>query len=155
MNWCVEHWEALRKQIEELGLSDLSMQSGAQAAAAMADQIERKKVTIANFDAMTFAWANINSNAMAILANAGGDPLYWLAPPETPEDPVVGYKRAKEGLTWPRCPICYMSLAHELTCDGRNCSLPLERGYDYMLKEGAKSAKAKADELRSIEGRQE
>jgi hypothetical protein len=68
--------------------------------------------------------------------DSGGDPLYLLAGPpgETPEDPVTGYP-GHEGKTWPRCGLCYVNLAHEVSCEG--CDLDTERGFDFFIGKAA------------------
>jgi hypothetical protein len=50
-------------------------------------------------------------------------------------------------LTWPRCPLCYIGIAHELTCTETRCTLPMVDGYAWMLDRAADDAKAEAARL--------
>lgn len=156
MRFCEEHWDALRERISARGLDHLVAADAPVAARQMKDQVESGEVSLRNFDPLMAAhWAIVN-NAMDTISRAGGNALYLMSGDETPEDPVdeAQLSIARElgvevvdGLTWPRCPVCYLNLAHKLSCGG--CSLDQERGFDWMLDRAADDAKAKADELRS------
>jgi hypothetical protein len=54
-----------------------------------------------------------------------------------------------EGRTWPKCSLCYLNLAHELTCTG--CDLPKINGFDYMLDRAADDSLAQAKKLGLME----
>lgn len=136
MNFCQEHWTALREAIEERGLGDLIAPDGETAALQMADQLNRgargeEVLTPVNY-------------AMNVIRQAGGNPLYSLMGGD--EDPVD--LPGGEGRTWPRCPLCYLNLAHELTCADPGCALDRERGYDWMIGRAADDQIALADEHR-------
>src|SRR5436309_507732 len=140
--WCQDHWDRLRAKIEERGLNHLIAPSGVIAAEQAKSQLETEEVSPANFDPLMSAFWAIESNAMSIMSGAGVSPLYMLAPPGTPEDPVEGYGAEYEGRTWPRCPLCYLGLAHEVSCTDDRCTLPKVDGYAWMLDRAADDAKA-------------
>jgi hypothetical protein len=157
MNMCQQHWDRLREKIAERGLSELIAADGEIAAAQVADQLQRGESSPANFDPLMGAFWAIGSNVMATL---GPNALYLVSGgPDAPQDPIdfsiyrnaaaVRGRLAMFGIepTWPRCGLCYLGLAHELTCDGTDCSLPKVDGYAWMLDRAADDAKAKAIEL--------
>lgn len=157
--WCQDHWDRLRANIDERGLSELIAPSGEIAAEQTADQLRRgleqgeaDPTTPANFDPLMAAFWAIESNVASAIGPAA---LYLLAPPDTPEDPVEGYGPEYDGRTWPRCPLCYLGLAHEVTCRDESCVLPKVDGYAWMLDRAADDAKAKAIELGLIDDRGE
>lgn len=150
MKFCQDHWDALRAKIEERGLAGLVAPSGVIAAEQQKDQFERalsgeQEATPANFDPLMSAHWAIASNAMSTIS-----PLYLMA--DGDEDPVEGFGQKGEGRTWPRCPLCYLNLAHELTCKDARCTLDEKRGYDWMLDRAADEAKDKAVELGLVSG---
>lgn len=152
MNICQEHWDALRDKINSRGLQHLIAPSGIIAAEQAKDQFERARqdhdtATPTNFDPLMWAFWAIGSNVMNIVSQSGNNPLYLLAPPGTPEDPVSGYGKQYEHRTWPRCGICYLNLAHEVSCTDSRCRLDKVRGYDFFLDRAADDAREKAAEL--------
>jgi hypothetical protein len=154
VNLCQDHWDRLRAKIEERGLSHLVAASAETAAAQTADQFRRvaegeeETLTPANFDPLINAMFAIGTNVMALIAKAGGDPLYLLG--TGPEDPVT--LPGGEGRTWPRCGLCHIGLAHELTCLGdMRCPLARVDGYAYMLDRAADDALKRARELGLVE----
>lgn len=147
MNICQGHWDRLRELIEERDLGHLASQGGPVAAARLRDEVERGERTVANFDPLMAAFFAIGTNAMDYISRAGGSPLYLMAPPGTPEDPVE--LAGGEGRTWPRCGLCYLNLAHELTCTEPRCTLDKQRGYDWMLERAADDAKGEWERLRA------
>jgi hypothetical protein len=145
MSFCQDHWDRLRAAIEERGLSGLIATSPEAAVAQQSAAIERGKMDATTFDPLMDAHWAIFNNAMNTVARAGGDPLYLMAGGQ-PEDPVTEFAEA-EGRTWPRCPLCYLGLAHELTCNDERCTLPKEDGYAWMIDQAASDALDKAKEL--------
>lgn len=167
MNLCQDHWNRLREKIIERGLESLIATDGATAAAMMADQLNRagietktdkdivvaeipeeevgaeNSITATNFDPLMSAYFGLLSNAMRIIELANGDPLYLMR--LGPESPVIDMGPEGEGRTWPHCALCYIGLAHELTCDG--CDMPKKDGFAWMLDQAADDAKEQAVEL--------
>lgn len=135
MAWCMDHWTRLREAIDKRGLTSLISESGEEAAKKMVSEINEGEQTIDNFDPLLSAYWAIQGNAGRILEGIGGNPLYILV--DGPEDIVEGYGPENAWRTWPRCPICYLSLAHELTCSEPRCELPKKNGYDWMLDKAA------------------
>lgn len=162
MNLCQDHWTRLRAKIEDRGLMHLVPDGGELAAAMMADQIEREEPTVLNFDPLMTAWSGVGGNAMQAISQSGANPLYLLG--SGPEDAIdfgpfpkgaetqARLERDGKPLTWPRCALCYLGLAHELMCDGSHrCSLSRVDGYAWMLDKAADDALAKARELGLLE----
>lgn len=136
MKFCQDHWDRLREAIAARGLAVLVPESGQEAAAKFADELTRGR-TIDNFDPLMAAHMAVSINAMRVVSACGGSPLYLLS--TAPEDPVVGYD-GFEGRTWPRCPLCYLNLAHEVSCTDGGCDLPKQTGYDWMIDRAADDA---------------
>lgn len=153
MNICQDHWNRLRELIDERGLMPFVPEGGETAALQTADRLERaqqgeEETTVANFNPLMDAFWALGANAMRLIGEAGANPLYLMT--EGPEDKVdpfqFGFKA--KGRTWPKCGICYLGLAHELTCnEGDRCSLPLVDGYAWMLERAADDQLEKAKEL--------
>lgn len=135
MRFCQAHWDALREKIDEKGLSSLVSESGEEIARRTVRELEEGEHTIDNYDPLMAAHWAIANNVMGIIADAGMNPLYLLS--GGPEDPVEGYDKKYLGRTWPRCPLCYINLAHEVSCKDPRCQLPKENGYDWMLERAA------------------
>lgn len=58
MKFCQPHWDALRKAIDDRGLSGFVPDGGEEAAKQMVDQIESGETTVDNFDPLMGAyWA--------------------------------------------------------------------------------------------------
>lgn len=140
MQFCQDHWDRLRAAIDERGLSHLIAPSGAIAARNMGDELENGP-SEANYDPLMGAMFAILNNASQLIGDAGGSPLYLMAGSEAPEDPVEGYGPRHRGRTWPRCPLCYINLAHELTCKDKRCQLDKTNGFDWMIARAADDAK--------------
>lgn len=147
MQFCQAHWGRLRTAISERGLSHLVAPDGRTAMMQIADQLERtqtgeEQITPVNYDPLMSAhWAIVN-NVMAIL---GSSALYLMS--GGPEDPVKGYGSAYDGRTWPRCPLCYINLAHEVSCEEADCQLDKQQGYDWMIDRAADDEVGRAAEL--------
>ncbi len=141
MNICQRHWDVLRGEIEEQGLDHLVGHGGELAVQQVKDQLEKGEMTPVNFDPLIFAFLTIGNNAMQMISAAGANPLYLMT--EGVEDHVEGHPER----TWPKCSICYLNLAHEISCSDTSCMLDREHGYDWMLKRAAEDARIKADEL--------
>lgn len=144
MNMCPDHWDRLREKIKERGLDHLVASSGELAAAQVSSQFEVGEATPTNFDPLMSAFWAIGSNTMETIRQAGMNPLYLLT--QGPEDSLEGFP-GYEGRTWPRCGLCYLGLAHEVTCKDERCELPKQDGYAWMLDRAADDAKEKAIEL--------
>ena len=134
MRFCQPHWDALRAAIEVRGLTVLVSENGEEAAAKLAGALQEGP-SIDNFDPLMNAQWLIATNAMQHISRAGGNPLYLMMSDGAPEDPVEGHA----GRTWSRCPICYLNLAHEITCDGDGCKLDRKTGFDWMIERAADS----------------
>lgn len=149
MKICAEHWAALRAAIDKRGLTAFVAKDGATAMAQMVKQIESRDTGKATFDPLMSAhWAIVN-NAMSTLDRAGMNSLYLMAGgPEDPEDPVDVAKAGEKyaGRTWPRCPLCYLNLAHEISCTNPKCGLEKENGYDWMIERAAEDSLEQARE---------
>lgn len=146
MKFCQDHWDRLRAMIADRGLDGLVARGGEEALRRTMDEIQAGR-SPDNFDPLMSAhWAIVN-NASEYIGRAGGNPLYLLA--DGPEDSVTGYGPEHEGRTWPRCPLCYINLVHELTCKGGGCTLPKLGGFDWMLGRAADDAR---DQWRKLAG---
>lgn len=159
MNFCQDHWTRLREKIEERGLGHLIARDGETAAAQMADQLKRNEEdpTPVNFEPLLGAWGAIGSNVAQAI---GPGALYVLVGGmDAPQD-LIEFKRYPNGVavqnrlalaglppTWPRCGLCYLGLAHELTCTEPRCTLPKVDGYAFYLDRAADDARSKAEEL--------
>lgn len=143
MKCCQTHWDALRAAIDARGLSHLIAPDGETAAAQVASELTDGPMPT-NYDPLMAAHWAVLGNATRVLSEAGSSPLYLMQGDDVPEDPVEGH----EGRTWPRCPLCYLNLAHELSCKDARCTLDQERGYDWMIDRAADDQAARARELR-------
>lgn len=135
MKFCQEHWDGIKKRVEERGLGRLCAKSGQVALAQMEEHLRTGgEVTASTFDpAMACHWA-IASNAMTFMAKAGIDPLYLLV-----DESVVPVGRST-------CPLCELNLLHR-GCKDPKCVLDEERGYDWMMDTAADEALATAKAL--------
>lgn len=138
MRFCQGHWNKLREAIADRGLDGLVARGGAEAVERSASELETG-TTPANFDPLMAAHWAIANNASRLVEQAGGNPLYLLT--GGAEDPVTGYGAAHEGRTWPRCPLCYINMVHELTCKEGACTLPKLTAFDWMIARAADDAR--------------
>lgn len=137
----------MRQKIDDRALTQLIAKDGQVAVSQMASQIQERDVTKDNFDPLMSAHWAIAGNVMQMLSSAGMNPLYLMSGGD--EDKVdARYGPKYEGRTWPRCPLCYINLAHEVSCTNPKCTMPKERGYDWMLDRAADDALAQARELK-------
>lgn len=146
MQFCTEHWNKMRAAVDARGLTPLVSQGEASAVAKMVDQLKEGEQTLDSFDPlMSMHWA-IAGNAMEALKRAGADPLYLMM--DGPEDPVDADQAGERfrGRTWPRCPLCYINLAHEITCTDPKCGLDKVSGYDFYIDCAADDAKKFVDD---------
>lgn len=147
MKICEDHWLQMRAAVDARGLTPFVAKDGPTAVAQMLKDLEHGESRRDTFDPlMSVHWACVN-NAMIIMDGmAPGLSLYQIQ--SGPEDPVdaslAGEKFA--GRTWPRCPICYLNLAHEINCRGGACRLDKEHGYDYFIDRAADDALQQARE---------
>src|SRR5262245_47590629 len=135
MKFCQGHWDRLRQKIDDRGLTHLIAKSGEVAVSQMAQQLQERKDSRETFDPLMAAHWAIAGNVNEFLARAGMNPLYLLGGGD--EDRVEGFGSKYEGRTWPRCPLCYINLAHEVSCTNPGCFMPKENGYDWMLDQAA------------------
>lgn len=153
MNLCQSHWDRLREKIEAKDLMRFAAPDGKTATRMMVDQIERGQlhtkdtVTKQNFDPLMGAFFAIGNNGMQFISQAGVNPLYLMT--EGPEDPVdiAVFPNAPEGATWPKCVVCYLNLAHKMTCQDPRCTLDIENGYDWMLDKAVEGSLEEAQRL--------
>ena len=127
MMFCMSHWEALRTALEDRGLTVFS-ESGREAMTKIMRQTQGED-TIDTFEPLMEAHNIILANVMEAISRGGGNPLYLFD--TDPEPPIEG----REGQTWSRCPVCYVNLAHEISCKG--CDLPQKNGFDWMINRAA------------------
>lgn len=157
MRMCSTHFDGLRERVTTLGLGDLIVTDAETATEQLADQLAQEEVTAVNFDPLMSAHWGVCTNAMEMLATANPSVVGYLMEPEERSEDVVELAtypngalvgdRLGAGVTWPRCPLCYLNMAHELTCRDRKCSLPKVDGHDWMLDRAAKEAHKKAVQL--------
>lgn len=140
MRFCQDHWNQLRAAIDERGLTPFIAKNGEIAVQQVARQLQGDTGK-ATFDPLMSAHWAIAGNVNEFLASAHMNPLYLLS--GGPEAPVEGYP-GYEGRTWPRCPLCYINLAHEVSCTNQACRLPKVGGYDWMITRAADDALAQA-----------
>jgi hypothetical protein len=146
MRFCTPHWTKLREAIDSRGLTPFIAKDGKVATKQLIKQLEDQDVTKATFDPLMSAHWAIAGNTMSLIDQTGNNPLYLLAGEEAPEDPVKGYP-GFESRTWPRCPLCYINLAHEVSCTNPKCMLDKQHGYDWMIERAADDALARAREF--------
>lgn len=143
MKFCQDHWDRLRVAIEDRDLDSLIAPDGATAVAQQKAEFEGGEQTATTFDPLMSAhWAIVNNVSTTLQRVSPGAALYLLWSGD--EDPVEGYP-GYEGRTWPRCPLCYIGLAHEVSCSG--CHMPKVDGYAWMIDRAADDALARAREL--------
>lgn len=148
MGICQDHWDRLRTDIEERGMGRFVAPSGIIAAEQMKAQLEspRGEATPVSFDPLQGAFWAILTNAGNMLSSFGsGTALYVMT--DGPEDTIEGRGAPYDGRKYPRCALCYLNLAHEMTCTDARCTLPKENGYDWMLDRAADDQLDKAKEL--------
>jgi len=144
---CQSHWDKLREKIEAAGLNSLVAENGEEAAAKMARSFEEQETTFDNFEPLQYAMFMLVNNCYDVVNGTGASPLYFLT--EGPDDPVDDkeFPKAKgKNLVWPRgCPLCYINLAHELSCSG--CLRPQVGGFDEWLDFAVRDTVKKWKEL--------
>lgn len=144
MQFCSAHWAALRKAIDDRGLTPFVPKDGASAVQQMTTQLREGGESKQTFDPLMAAhWAIVN-NVMGFIDRTGNSPLYLMT--GGPEDPVEGYP-GFEGRTWSRCPLCYINLAHEISCTEQKCQLDKKAGYDWMIERAAEDSLTRAREF--------
>lgn len=115
--------------------------SGEAAAKNTLDEL-KNNTTLDNFDPLMSMHWNICSNVMEKL---GQSALYLLSGgPEDPIDlariPDPATRERYTGRTWPRCPLCYINIAHEFQCADPACTLSRVDGYDVAIEWSADGA---------------
>jgi len=112
MHFCTDHWDRLRKAIEERGLASLVPDSGEKAASNMARELEGER-SIDTFDPLMNAhWAIVN-NLMAIASN-----------------PIAVMQH--DG-----CPLCLANETHEAQCTDPDCEGPRDTMFDSWIDKAA------------------
>jgi hypothetical protein len=142
----------MRAAIADRGLEPLVSIGGKSVAEKMIDELNTRDTTLDDYDPlMGMHWA-IAGNVMDLLGQSAGYLLFGDG--ETPEDPIdvsqIKDRTLREkfaGKTWSRCPLCYINVAHEISCRESRCRLARVDGYDWMIARAADDAKAKVDEL--------
>lgn len=157
MRFCQDHWDRLRQAIEDRGLGDLIASSGATVAQQVAQELEQGEASPTTYEPLMAAHMAILSNSIQILGQANPASVqYLMQDGETvPADPIdqERYPKAEDGATWPRCPLCYLGLAHELTCSDDGCSLPIKDGYAWMIERAADDQKATWEKIQAESNR--
>jgi hypothetical protein len=118
MRFCQDHWDRLRKAIDERGLTDLVAPDGKVAMAQLADQLERaqrgeeKTLTPVNYDPLMAAhWAIVNNVAETARKFGGpGAALYAMA--------------------GDCCPLCYANEQHQAVCNEEGCTFTYDDWID-------------------------
>lgn len=147
MNWCVDHWTSLRQRIDDRGLTHLIAKDGHVAAQQLMTELQQGHGSKETFDPLMAAFWAVTGNVAEFLDRAGMNPLYLLGNGEL--DKCDGrYGPKYEGRPWPRCPVCYINFAHEVSCTDSKCRLEKECGYDWFLDRAADEALARARELK-------
>ncbi len=154
MRFCDDHWDRLRAAVEERGMGDLIADDPDRVVTSIARELEQGEPTLATFDPLMHAHWGIANNALQILRQANPASVgYLMQGDDAPEDKVdpLRYPGAN-GRTWPRCPLCYLGLAHELSCnDNPRCKLPKVDGYAWMIDRAADESKTTWERLQAAE----
>ncbi len=139
MQFCPSHWDALKKAIDNAGLSTLIAVDGKRAMQNLASEAT-EGLTVDNFDPLMAAHNAILANAMDLAKERyHADPLGMMF-----DDPAHP-ERA--------CPICYLNSLHahhDEHCTQPNCDYP--RGYtwdEYFITHAVEGAAEQWRELRS------
>lgn len=136
MKFCARHWAAMRKAVDDRGLTPLVAAGGEKAARKMESELHERTQTRENFDPlMSMHWA-IAGNAMDMLGRAGINPLYLLAADD---------RSAPPGRS--TCPLCELNYLHKTSCTDARCVLDKEHGYDWMIDRAADDVLTTAREL--------
>lgn len=148
MQFCLRHWEMMRAAVEARGMTPLVAENGKSAVNNVVDELQ-SGMSLDNFDPLMAMHWNISGNLMDKL---GPSALYLLGSGE--EDVIdvdqiadAELKTKYAGKTWPRCPICYINIAHEFSCGDSRCTLTKADGYDICIEWSADSVKESFDAL--------
>ncbi len=147
MQFCQRHWDMMRAAVEARGMTPLVASNGAYAMANLISEV-KEGPKLDNFDPLMAMHWNISINLMEKLGKGG---LYLLT--NYPEDPIdtsgfsENLKRKYDGKTWPRCPICYCNISHEISCRETRCALKRENGWDICIEMSADTVKEQFEEL--------
>lgn len=149
MQFCQGHWDRLREAIEARGLGDLISKDGERAVKQIAIEADAGEQTMSSYDPLTAAhWAILGNASATIDRVAGASTVVYLMT-DGPEDPCE--LPGADGRTWPRCPLCYLGLAHELTCKDEGCKLPKIDGYAWMIDRAADEQVERWEQLKKRE----
>ncbi len=134
MKFCKDHWDKLRASIGARGLTSLVPKSGEEACSRMINTLQGDD-NLKDFDPLMSAHNQILSNAMDMIANIGGNPLFLMGShPDNPE--------------W-ECPICYLNFLsdeHDRTCTNAGCKKPIGLRFDNWIEKAADSVRNYVDE---------
>lgn len=123
MQFCNNHWTALRKAITSRGLSDFVSNDGHEAIQREVGHLQGQPSTRENFDPLMAAHWAICNRAMETINHIGGNPLaLMLKDLEHPER---------------ECPICYLnylSAEHDRTCTEPTCKKPKGLTFDDWIE---------------------
>ena len=146
MRFCEDHWTSLRAALDERGLTNLIAESGEAATTKLRRALEGED-SIDSYEPLEEAIYAIVANVAATIEACGNDPFYLMT--TGPEHSVEGCD-GFEDRTWPRCPVCYLNLVHEVSCDGdrTKCNLPRTTGYDWMITRAAEDTLEHWENLR-------
>ena len=142
----------MRRAVDDRALTHLVARDGAKAIENVVGEINGAQPTETFDPLMSMHWA-IATNVSQFLSQSGMNPLYLMAGgPDDPEDQVDPARHGEKyrGRTWSRCPLCYINLAHEVSCTDADCQLDRERGFDWMIARAADDSLQRARELRLV-----
>ncbi len=125
MKFCMPHWDALRKAIDDRGLGSLISERGEEVSSKLTRELSDGP-SIDTFDPLMSAHFMIMDNAMKTLSNIGSNPMILMAnDPEHPE--------------W-ECPICclnWISEEHDKTCTTEDCIKKVGLRFDCWIDRAA------------------
>lgn len=128
MKFCMPHWQALRKAIDDRGLTALISKDGATATQRLKAELQEAPER-ETFDPLMSAHWGIVNNALRFLEAAGGKGA------------------ALNLLGGEICPVCECNRAHEQTCTDPKCGLDKKAGYDWMVDRAADDSLERARTL--------
>jgi hypothetical protein len=147
MKFCQRHWDMMRAAVTAMGMEPLVASGGEAAVANLVDEIAHG-ATVDNFDPLMAMHWNIATNLLGKLGSSG---LYLMS--DGPEDAIdveqlrEEFRDKYQGKTWPRCPVCYANIAHEISCRETRCALTQVDGWDVCIAWSAETIKAEFDAM--------
>lgn len=137
----------MRAAVEARSMTPLVSLGGTSAAQKMVDELKNGS-TLDNFDPLMAMHWNIATNLLEKLGKSG---LYLMS--TGPEDPIDVskfrpiFQEKYHGRTWPRCPICYANIAHEISCREARCTLAIVDGWDVCIEFAADAIKIEFEKM--------